>query len=50
MSPVTSVFLYDRAGCDIHQMIGMGLDYEIMDVVLALNGICIGEELSKKHA
>ena len=34
---------------DIHKMIDMGLEYEIMDLVLAFNGRCIEVDLSKEN-
>ena len=33
--------------CDSHQMIGLELKYEVMGVMLALNGRSIGAELGK---
>ena len=49
VSEVAIALLDDGAEHDIHEMIGMGLEYEVMEVILALNGRCIGDELSKKN-
>ena len=50
VSPIPAIaLLKDGAECDIHQMIRMGLEYEVMGVVLALNGISIEVELGRRN-
>ena len=50
VSPAAIALLkQDGDECDIHEMVGMGLEFEVMDVVLSLNGKFIGAELGKKN-
>ena len=49
VSPVAVALLADGVEWDINEMIDMGLEFQIMDVILALNGRYIGEEVNKKN-
>ena len=47
ISTIATKFLQDRPEYGINELIYMGLECEVMDVVLALNGRCFGEEVGK---
>ena len=46
-----AITLLKYAGTEngIYEMISLGLGYELIDIVLTLNGMCIQYELSKKN-
>lgn len=49
LNPVAVALIQDGTRYGIHEMIYMGLRYEVIDVVLALTGRCVGTEVNKKN-